>query len=85
MLRLLTVIGADLNVYTCQDKAYTDAGLLGSIGERRFSEFWRSQETARRIRSFDPRSSCSHHCVSHGKNLMLAELQGLDPAHAAFV
>ena len=29
-LQALCVIGVDLNVYSCQDKAYTDKGLLGS-------------------------------------------------------
>ncbi|MEK9754780.1 MAG: radical SAM protein, partial [Rhodospirillaceae bacterium] len=33
-VRLLTIVGADCNVYTCQDKAYNDAGKLGSIAER---------------------------------------------------
>ena len=30
----LTVIGADCKMYTCQDKAYTESGLLGSIKDR---------------------------------------------------
>ena len=39
-LQALYVIGADLNVYSCQDKAYTDKGLLGSLKELGFVEFW---------------------------------------------
>ena len=38
----LTVIAADLNVYTCQDKAYTKKGLIGAIGNRSFYDFWKN-------------------------------------------
>jgi len=41
----LTVIGADCKVYTCQDKAYTESGLLGSIKDRRFRDFWLARRT----------------------------------------
>ncbi|MGD0476329.1 MAG: radical SAM protein [Candidatus Velthaea sp.] len=36
MMEYLTIIGADCAVYTCQDKAYTTGGKLGSIKDRRF-------------------------------------------------
>jgi len=85
MLQFLTVIGADLGVYTCQDKAYTPGGLLGSIEDRRFRDLWFSPELAAKVRAFDPRAACLHHCVSHAKNVLLTEFRGLDPAHAAFV
>jgi len=85
MLEYLTIIGADCAVYTCQDKAYTVSGTLGSIKERRFSEFWYSPENAARIRSWDATEHCRHHCVSHPKNLLLNEFRGLDPEHASFV
>ena len=85
MLQFLTVIGADLGVYTCQDKAYTPGGLLGSIVDRRFRDLWFSPEMAAKIREFDPRTACLHHCVSHAKNVLLAEFEALDPSHAAFV
>ncbi|MBV8600524.1 MAG: radical SAM protein [Candidatus Eremiobacteraeota bacterium] len=84
MLQILTVIGADLSVYTCQDKAYTPSGVLGSIRDRSFRTFWSSPETAARVRSLDPRESCRHHCVSNAKNLLLHEYLALDPDHAAF-
>ncbi|MBV8073960.1 MAG: radical SAM protein [Candidatus Eremiobacteraeota bacterium] len=84
MLQILTVIGADLNVYTCQDKAYTPSGTLGTIREQSFRSLWGSSETAERVRSLDPRAACPHHCVSHAKNLLLHEYLALDSAHAAF-
>lgn len=83
--RFLTVIGADCQVYACQDKAYTAGGRLGSIRERSFQEFWFSPETAARLREIDPSVSCRHHCVAHQKNLALHEMLSLDTEHARFV
>jgi MoaA/NifB/PqqE/SkfB family radical SAM enzyme len=85
MLEYLTVIGADCSVYACQDKAYTQAGLLGSIRDRRFADFWHSDENARRVRDWDAAANCRHHCVSHAKNMLLTEYRALDPDHAVFV
>jgi MoaA/NifB/PqqE/SkfB family radical SAM enzyme len=85
MLEYLTVIGADCSVYTCQDKAYTASGTLGSIADRRFRDFWPSPENAARVRGWNAAADCRHHCVSHAKNLLLTEFRALDPEHAAFV
>ncbi len=38
--QILPVIGADLNIYPCQDKAYNlEEGLVGSKKEQRFKDF----------------------------------------------
>lgn len=84
-LGFLTVIGADSAVYTCQDKAYTDSGRLGSLKDRSFKDFWFSPENRERMRALDPSRDCRHHCVSHSKNLLLEEHLSLDPEHADFV
>jgi sulfatase maturation enzyme AslB (radical SAM superfamily) len=84
-LNFLTVIGADCVVYTCQDKAFTVSGTLGSIKERRFRDFWFSEENRKRIYSLDPSQECRHHCVTHGKNLALVDLLSIDPDHGVFV
>lgn len=84
-LQFLTVIGADCSVYTCQDKAYMDDGLLGNIKERSFKSFWFSEENKKAMRAVDPSKICSHHCVSHAKNLLLHEYLALDPEHLGFV
>ena len=81
----LTVIGADRKVYSCEDKAYTESGLLGSITERGFRDFWFSDDNRRRLFAFDPSRSCPHHCVAHAKNLAIHEVLRLDPDHASFV
>ncbi len=84
-LMFLTVIGADDKVYTCQDKAYTASGLLGSIKDRRFKDFWFSEENRQRLFGLDPSKECTHHCVSHAKNLAIMDLLSIDPDHGPFV
>jgi len=84
-LQYLTVIGADQHVYTCQDKAYTDSGRMGSIAERTFKDFWFSKENKQFLSSFDPSVKCEHHCVSHSKNLAINEYMSLDKEHSFFV
>ncbi|HYM32500.1 MAG TPA: radical SAM/SPASM domain-containing protein [Candidatus Cybelea sp.] len=83
--RMLTIIGADCNVYACQDKAYTKSGTLGSIKSRSFREFWFSDECDAALRAIDPRRTCRHHCVADEKNRALVDYLSIDPAHAAFV
>jgi MoaA/NifB/PqqE/SkfB family radical SAM enzyme len=82
--QILMVIGADQKVYPCQDKAYNlETGLLGSIREQRFRDFWfASKETFFRI---NPSVHCRHHCVANEKNKMVLEYLGADPGHLAFV
>ncbi len=84
MQRLLTVIGADCDIYTCQDKAYTDSGRIGSIRERRFRDMWQSDGTVAWLDGFDARS-CRHHCVAAGKNRLINDFLDSDRAHVAFV
>lgn len=84
-LMFLTIIGADCKVYTCQDKAFTESGTLGSIKDRRFRDFWFSEENCRRLFGLDPSKDCTHHCVSHSKNLAIMDLLSIDPDHGTFV
>ncbi len=85
MMEYLTIIGADCAVYTCQDKAYTAGGKLGSIKDRRFRDFWFSEENAAKVRGWNAVANCTHHCTSHSKNLLLTEFRALEPDHACFV
>ncbi|WP_449419501.1 radical SAM protein [Phormidium nigroviride] len=84
-LQFLTVIGADQNVYTCQDKAYTKSGRMGSIADRSFKDFWFSQENKSFLNTFNPHLQCHHHCVSHSKNLAIHEYLSLEREHSYFV
>lgn len=82
--QILPVIGADLNLYPCQDKAYNlEEGLLGSMATERFRDVWFSDKT--RFFRIDPSRHCRHHCVANAKNRMLFEYLDADPEHMAFV
>ena len=79
------MIGANSKVYSCQDKAYTNEGLLGSIENKRFKEFWFSEENYNRIKSINPSVDSTHHCAAHQKNLLSHEYLAADENHAEFV
>lgn len=83
-LQILPVIGADLNIYPCQDKAYNlDEGLIGSIKDKRFKDFWFSgKEKFFRI---DPSAHCNHHCVANDKNKLIFDYLNMDMEHSNFV
>lgn len=83
-LQILPVIGADLNVYACPDKAYNlETGLLGSIKDVGFREFWFSDRN--RFFKIDPSKVCNHHCLANEKNKMILEYLASDPLHMGFV
>lgn len=83
-LQILPVIGADLNVYPCQDKAYNlKQGLVGSIKNRRFKDFWFSDKN--KFFKINPAKVCNHHCVANEKNRMVMEYLNADKEHRCFV
>ncbi len=83
-LQILPVIGADLHVYACQDKAYNRAsGCLGSIETMRFREFWMQDKA--RFFTVVPKRDCNHHCVADAKNRLVLEYLAADPEHLGFV
>ena len=85
MASMLTVIGADSNIYTCQDKAYTECGRLGAIKDIRFKDFWFSDNNVSRLLNLNPKKECLHHCISNNKNSILNEYLSIDQRHISFV
>ena len=82
--QILPVIGADQNLYPCQDKAYNlEDGLLGTLKDKRFKDLWFSDKG--RFFRIDPSRHCNHHCVANGKNLLIHEYLDSDPGHMEFV
>ncbi len=81
--QILMGIGADLNVYTCQDKAYTKSGLLGSIKNQRFRDFWMKDKS--KFFRINPSADCKHHCVNNAKNKMVVEHLSADVKHVNFI
>lgn len=70
MCQVLTVIAADCNVYSCQDKAYNKSGIIGSIKNQSFKQMWNNKEQFFRI---NPATDCKHHCVQNYKNANIIE------------
>ena len=68
-------------MYTCQDKAYTALGDLGSIKDISFKKSWFSEETRNKIYKLNAQVSCSHHCISHSKNILIHEYLNLNEDH----
>lgn len=76
------VIGADLNVYPCHDKAYNlENGLLGSIKDKSFKDFWMNDKA--KFFKINPSIHCQNHCVVNEKNRMI--LDYLNVEHREFV
>jgi sulfatase maturation enzyme AslB (radical SAM superfamily) len=82
-LQILPIIGADQCVYSCQDKAYTTGGRLGSLANQSFKEFWYKEKD--KFFMINPSKQCTHHCVANKKNIMLHEYLSTDSEHMAFV
>jgi MoaA/NifB/PqqE/SkfB family radical SAM enzyme len=83
-LQILPVIGADLNIYPCQDKAYNlEEGLMGSIKNIRFKDFWFSGKN--KFFKINPALHCNHHCVANAKNKLILEYLEADKGHLEFV
>ena len=82
--QILMVIGADQNIYPCQDKAYNiKEALLGSIKNQSFKSFWYSDKN--NFFKINPSKVCNHHCVADGKNKMILDYLDADKGHLEFV
>lgn len=83
-LQILPVIGADLNIYPCQDKAYNlSEGLIGSIKNRRFKDFWFQDKD--KFFKINPSLRCNHRCVADVKNRLILDYLNTDRGHLGFV
>ena len=82
--QIMMIIGADLNIYPCRDKAYNiDEALLGSLKQISFKEWWQNNKES--FFKVNPSKVCNHHCVAHEHNKMILEYLGADEEHLGFV
>ncbi len=82
-IQITPVIGADLKVYSCHDKAYTEGGLLGDIRYSRFRDFWmQGKEKFFRI---CPENDCNHHCMVNQQNKTIVEYLNIYSDHLEFL
>ena len=83
-LQIMPVIAADLNVYSCHDKAYNfEEGLIGSIKNQRFQDLWFCDKS--QFFKIDPSVHCNHQCVVNQNNKFILEYLDADKGHLEFV
>jgi sulfatase maturation enzyme AslB (radical SAM superfamily) len=71
--QIVPVLGADMNIYTCHNKAYDNQGVVGSIKDQDFKSMWFSKETEDFFNKFNPKKMCQHQCSADNKNIILNE------------
>jgi len=69
--QIVPVLGADMNIYTCHNKAYDEEGVIGSIANQNFKDMWFSKETKLFFDKFNAKHRCQHQCSSDNKNIIL--------------
>lgn len=83
-IQILPVVGADLNVYSCPDKAYNlKSGIIGSIRNQRFRDFWFADKGS--FFKINPSLVCNHHCERNQKNKLILEYLTVDKNHLEFM
>ncbi|QWD13723.1 radical SAM protein [Polynucleobacter paneuropaeus] len=71
IMQTVPVIGADLGVYACHNKAYDHTGLIGSIKDISFKALWSSPATKKIMESFNAKHKCMHECSNDRKNILI--------------
>lgn len=79
-MRYTTYVGADQNVYVCCVYSYNRRGLMTSIKDKSFSEFWRSDERKAFMDNFDARQCV--HCQFNERNRALNYIRGTTETNA---
>lgn len=77
------VIGGDMKVYNCHDKAYTDDGMLGDIKDMSFKTMWNNNKE--KFFKINPKKDCNHHCMVNTQNQYLLDYLSVDRNHLEFV
>jgi len=73
-MQIVPVIGADLKIYNCHNKAYSNDGVIGNISNKKFSEVWFSENTKQYFQEFRPDILCNHQCANDKKNENIHEI-----------
>ncbi len=82
-IQLVPVIGADLNLYSCHDKAYSRSGIIDNLNDKSLQDAWFSDQ--KKFFRIKPCRDCNHHCVSNEKNQLILEYLQADSNHLDFV
>jgi MoaA/NifB/PqqE/SkfB family radical SAM enzyme len=79
VMQTIPVVGADLAVYACHNKAYDGTGKIGSIANQRFKDMWFSDKTKEYMESFNPKTTCMHECSNDRKNILINQVMDTSP------
>ena len=74
IMQTVPVIGADLGVYACHNKAYDSTGLIGSLKDQSFKDLWYSQATKDYMINFNAKRTCLHECSNDRKNILINDV-----------
>ena len=74
IMQTVPVIGADLGVYACHNKAYDSTGMIGSLKDQSFKELWFNQETKDYMMNFNAKRTCLHECSNDRKNILINDV-----------
>ena len=74
VMQTVPVIGADMKVYACHNKAYDSTGCIGSIKDQSFHQLWFSKETKEYMQKFNAKTTCMHECSNDRKNILINEV-----------
>ena len=83
IMQTVPVVGADMNVYACHNKAYDYTGCIGSIKDQSFKQLWESPETKEYFEKFNAKTTCLHECSNDRKNIIINQV--LDASTDNFV
>ncbi len=81
--QLFPIIGADLGVYACHDKAYTLKGKIDSLKNQSFKEMWFKSKP--KLFEINPSKDCNHHCEPNIKNQLILEYLNINQCHLGFL
>jgi MoaA/NifB/PqqE/SkfB family radical SAM enzyme len=82
-MKLNVYIGGDQNIYSCCNNAYNLIGLMGTIKDKTFKEFWFSEENIKKYTSFNAKK-CAR-CMFNNKNRFINYMLLDDPQHVNYV
>jgi hypothetical protein len=76
-MEFTTYISGTQQVFTCCNQSYNERGLIGSIANQRFKDFWLSEEKQAFFRKFDARGCerCQFNLQNRAINYAIDEQQ----------
>ena len=75
IMQIKPVIGADLNVYTCHNQAYSNDSIIASIKNQSFKNAWFNSQPFHQ--EFKCQTVCTGQCADDRKNIFIHDLIGV--------